>query len=48
MFESFVDFLQEYDVGWSYVKLSVLLYVVFYVIEEVLGKYSSSKSQPGF
>lgn len=35
-----MDFLSEYSVGTIYLKIAVLLYMVFYVIEEVLGKYS--------
>lgn len=41
MLESLVGLLSEYDVGSSYVKLAVLLYSVAYVLEEVLGKYST-------
>lgn len=34
-----VNLLSEYDVGWTYIKISTLLYTFCYVIEEVLGKY---------
>jgi len=39
MLESIVNLLAEYDVGWAYAKLAVLLFALCYVIEEVLGKY---------
>lgn len=39
MLDSLVDFLSEYSVGSIYVKIAVLLYIVCYVVEEVLGKY---------
>lgn len=45
MFEAFVNFLSVPDVCLTYAKLAVLLYAVFYVIEEVLGKYHRDQPQ---
>jgi hypothetical protein len=40
MLESFVEFLSEYSIGTYYLKIAVFLYIVCYVVEEVLGKYA--------
>lgn len=43
MLESIVNFLSECGLVSAYIKLAVVLYVALYVIEEVLGKYSSRR-----
>lgn len=46
MLDSILNFLSEYEVGWTYLKIAIVLYIVCYVIEEVLGKYSRSRPSP--